>query len=64
MLTIRIIPKMRESPPARRKRSAPYEMPLNACVIQNSTVLFIIRKGGRCTGRKSAADGAYGCPIH
>src|SRR5216117_3241326 len=40
MLTIRIIPKMSESPPARRKRSAPYEMPLNACVTQNSMAPF------------------------
>src|SRR5262245_2389166 len=36
MLTMRIIPKMRERPPARRKSSAPYEIPLNAWVIQNS----------------------------
>src|SRR5262245_47299909 len=36
MLTIRIMPKMRERPPASRKSSAPYEIPLNAWVIQNS----------------------------
>src|SRR5215469_9132623 len=37
---MRIIPKMSESPPARRKRSAPNEMPLKVCVIQNSIVLI------------------------
>src|SRR2546426_353170 len=39
MLTIRIMPKMRESPPASRNRSAPYETPLNVCATQNSIAL-------------------------
>jgi hypothetical protein len=36
MLTMRIIPKMRDSPPARRKSRAPYEIPLKVWTIQNS----------------------------
>src|SRR5262249_59732667 len=36
MFTMRIMPKMSESPPARRKRSAPYETPLKSWLIQKS----------------------------
>jgi hypothetical protein len=34
----RMTPKMSESPPASRQRSAPYDRPLKACEIQNSAV--------------------------
>src|SRR4029450_10574272 len=37
MLTMRIMPKMSERPPARRKRRAPYETPLKSWLIQKST---------------------------
>src|SRR4029077_13032448 len=36
MLTMRMTPKMRERPLARRKRSAPYERPLNVWTTQKS----------------------------
>src|SRR6185369_177927 len=36
MLTMRIMPKMSERPPASRKSRAPYEMPLKSWLIQNS----------------------------
>src|SRR5262245_64673205 len=36
MFTMRIMPKMSESPPAKRKRSAPYETPLKSWLIQKS----------------------------
>ena len=36
MFTMRIMPKMSESPPASRKSSAPYETPLNVWLTRNS----------------------------
>src|SRR6266850_6055460 len=51
MLTMRIMPKMSERPPARRKSSAPYEMPLNSWLIQNSNgqATWISTAGARVT---------------
>jgi len=37
MLTMRIMPKMSERPPARRKSRAPYDTPLKSWLIQKST---------------------------
>src|SRR5262245_64256639 len=45
--TTRMTPKISERPLARRNRSAPYDTPLNVCVIQNSLLTRAARRSAR-----------------
>src|SRR6266850_6292829 len=59
MLTMRIMPKMSERPPASRKSKAPYDTPLKSWPIQNSTVGQAISTAG---ARVTARDCTIGTP--
>src|SRR5213594_5100107 len=58
MLTMRIMPKISESPPARRKSRAPYETPLKSWLIQKSNGQAIPRRSLREARARISTAGA------